>query len=127
MSDDVQNIKVAEICDTKPASTKNKITDVEVAQKMIQLRQSSISRSLDFNLSFRTVKFLLTQKKCYYTGIVFEDSGDNARSIDRVDSTKGYIEVNVVACTVGINSKKNNITITEIEQIYKGVKRKFKS
>lgn len=104
-----------------------KITDIEVAQKMMQLKQSATSRGLAFELTFRTVKFLLMQKKCYYTGVVFEETGDNARSIDRVDSDKGYIEGNVVACTVGINGKKNNLTIAEIEQIYKGVQKKIKA
>jgi len=104
-----------------------KITDIEVAQKMMQLKQSATSRSLEFELSFRTVKFLLTQKKCYYTGILFEDTGGNARSIDRVDSTKGYIEGNVVACTVDINGKKSNLSIQEVEQIFKGIQKKLKA
>ena len=101
-----------------------KVTDIEVAQKMMQLKQSATSRSLDFDLSFRTVRFLLAQKKCYYTGIPFEESGGSARSIDRVDPSKGYIEGNVVACTVDINGKKSNLTIQEIEQIFKGIQKK---
>ena len=103
-----------------------KITDIEVAQKMMQLKQSAMSRGLPFELSFRTVKFLLLQKKCFYTGLQFEETGDNSRSIDRIDSAKGYTEGNVVACTVGINGKKSNLSISEIEQIYSGVQKKLK-
>ena len=104
-----------------------KVTDIEVAQKMLQLKQSATSRSLDFDLSFRTVRFLLSQKKRYYTGIPFEESGGSSRSIDRVDPSKGYIEGNVVACTVDINGKKSNLTIQEVEQIFKGIQKKLKT
>jgi hypothetical protein len=69
---------------------------------------------------------LLLQKKCFYTGLPFEETGDNSRSIDRIDSAKGYIEGNVVACTVGINGKKSNLSISEIEQIYRGIQKKLK-
>lgn len=103
------------------------IKDIDVAQKMLQLNQSASSRKLGFDLSFRTVKFLLSQKKCYYTGIEFEETGPNSRSIDRIDSSLGYVEGNVVACTVDINGKKGALTIKEIESIYKGIQKKKKS
>jgi hypothetical protein len=103
-----------------------KIEDIDIAQKMMQLKQSAASRNLDFSLSFRTVKFLLTQKKCYYTGVVFEETGPNVRSIDRVDSSKGYLDGNVVACTVDINAKKSNLSVNEIEQLLKGIRKKLK-
>jgi hypothetical protein len=39
-------------------------------------------------------------------------------SFDRVDSNKGYIEGNVVSCTVDINGKKSNLTVDEIKSLY---------
>ena len=94
------------------------LTDLEVARKMIKIFQSAQDRKLHFDLSFKTVKTLLTYSSCYYTGKKFEEDGPYARSFDRIDSDKGYVEENVVACTIDINSKKNNLTFEEIELLY---------
>lgn len=97
----------------------SELTDLEVAKKMIKIFQSAQDRKLDFALSFKTVKTLLTYCSCYYTNKKFEEEGQNARSFDRIDSDKGYVEGNVVACTIDINSKKSNLTYEEIELLYK--------
>jgi len=86
---------------------------------MIKIFQSAVDRKLEFDLSFTTVKKLLQEPNCYYTGKKFEENGVYARSFDRVDSDLGYVEGNVVACTVDINSKKSNLTFEEIENLYK--------
>jgi hypothetical protein len=99
------------------------ISDIEVAKKMINLQQSAISRSIEFDLSFETVKSLLLRTHCFYTGIKFEDDGKLSFSVDRVDSKKGYIEGNVVACSIDINSKKSNLTIDEINLIYQKIQK----
>lgn len=98
------------------------IPDIEVAKKMINLQQSATSRNIEFDLSFETVKHLMTRTNCYYTGIKFEDEGKMALSVDRVDSRKGYVEGNVVACTVDINSKKSNLSHDEIKMLYEKIK-----
>ena len=100
-------------------TNKNLLSDLEVAKKMIKIFQSAVDRKLEFDLSFITVKKLLQEPKCYYTGKKFEENGVYARSFDRVDSDLGYVEGNVVACTVDINSKKSNLTFEEIETLYK--------
>ena len=46
-------------------------------------------------------------------------------SIDRVETTKGYVEGNVVACTVDINSKKTNLSIDEIFALADNIKKFF--
>lgn len=102
---------------------RGKITDLEVAKKMLNLKQSADSRNIKFDLSFLTLKGLMEQKKCFYTGRAFEGKGDLALSIDRIDNKIGYVDGNVVACTVEINRKKTDITIEEIEMIYKAIKK----
>jgi len=94
-----------------------KLPDIEVAKKMINLQQSATSRNIEFDLYFETVKHLMTRTHCYYSGVKFEEEGKLAFSVDRVDSKKGYIEGNVVACTVDMNSKKSNLTIEEISSL----------
>lgn len=96
----------------------DEVTDLEVARKMLKIHQSAQDRKLDFDLSFESVKKLLQYQTCYYTGKKFEDDGLMSRSFDRIDSTKGYVEGNVVACTVDINGKKSNLSLDEIECLY---------
>lgn len=100
--------------DNKPV-----ISDVEVAKKLVNIHSSAQSRNLEFNLTFEYVKKLLEYTTCYYTNVQFTEDGPNARSFDRVDNDKGYVLGNVVACTVDINGKKNNLSIDEIVCLYK--------
>jgi len=110
----------------KPRKRPNKVShkkiveqsDVEVAKKLLNIYQSAADRKLEFNLSFESVKTLLKFQTCYYTGRKFDNDGPYARSIDRIDSNKGYIEGNVVSCTVDINGKKSNLSDDEIELLY---------
>jgi hypothetical protein len=95
------------------------ISDVEVAKKLVNIHSSAQSRSLEFNLTFECVRKLLEYTTCFYTNVTFTEEGPNARSFDRVDNEKGYVVGNVVACTVDINGKKNNLSIDEIVCLYK--------
>ena len=67
---------------------------------------------------------MLEYKTCYYTNKPFTEDGPNARSFDRIDSDKGYIEGNVVACTIDINGKKSNLSFEEISCIYQKLVKK---
>ena len=104
---------------TEAQKDKQSVSDLEVAKKMLKIFQSAVDRKLEFNLNFESVKKLLSYTNCYYTNKRFEEEGNYARSFDRVDSSKGYVEGNVVACTVDINGKKSNLTPEEIECLYK--------
>lgn len=96
------------------------VTDYTIAKKLVQLKQSASHRGLDFNLSFVTVKRLLLVKTCFYTGVKF--STEIERSVDRVDSSLGYVEGNVVPCTIQINTKKANLSHSEIFMLAKKIK-----
>jgi hypothetical protein len=115
--------EVVVISEETTDGSKGKLTDLDVARKMLNLKQSADSRNIKFDLSFVTLKKLMEQKKCFYTGRLLENRGDYALSIDRIDNKLGYIEGNVVACTVEINRKKTDITLEEIEMIYKAIKK----
>lgn len=103
----------------KKEITKPIISDVEVAKKLVNIHSSAQSRNLEFNLTFEYVRKLLEYTTCYYTNVQFTEDGIFARSFDRVDNDKGYVVGNVVACTVDINGKKNNLSIDEIVCLYK--------
>ena len=103
----------------KKKDNKPSISDIEVAKKLVNIHSSAQNRNLEFNLTFECVKKLLEYTTCYYTNVQFTEEGPNARSFDRVDNEKGYVVGNVVACTVDINGKKNNLSIDEIVCLYK--------
>jgi hypothetical protein len=111
----------------KDATKVEVVTDLEVANKLIKLYQSAKDRQIDFDLTLNKVRQLLQVKSCYYTGIPFEEDGKYARSIDRVDSEQGYVDDNVVACTVDINGKKANLSNEEIEMLYTKLKQWHKN
>lgn len=102
-----------------------KPTDLELAKKLVQLNTSALSRGYEFNLDLKTVRKLLTQKKCYFTGIEFDTTvdGPNSRTIDRLDNSKGYVIGNVVACTKWFNGAKGSLTIDSVLLLYKGLKK----
>lgn len=95
--------------------------DIKVARKLLHLKSSAEKRGLEFNLSFTSVKNLLSSKKCFYTGVTFVDKEQHPLmlTIDRVDNNKGYIKGNVVACTKEFNEKKSGITMEDIKLLYK--------
>jgi len=95
------------------------IKDIDVAYKFIALKQSAKSRNIEFNLSLTSVKNLMKAKRCHYTR---KELSNNNRSIDRIDNSKGYVKGNVCACTVDINGRKGNLSIKEIECLYKRCK-----
>jgi hypothetical protein len=103
---------------TKIEKNVEDVSDLEVAKKMLKIYQSAQDRKLRFDLSFESVKKLLSHQTCFYTNRKFEEDGQFSRSFDRVDSAKGYVEGNVVACTIDINGKKSNLSMEEIECIY---------
>lgn len=90
-------------------------TDLQVARKLIQLSDSAKSRKLDFNLGLTDVKRLLSRKRCAYTGMVLTKAEPNQklkrsdRTIDRIDSTKGYVKGNVIAVSHLANQLKNHL------------------
>jgi hypothetical protein len=58
-------------------------------------------------------------------GTIHLQISTNIFSVDRVDPKKGYVEGNVVACTVEINSKKSNLSIDEIHNLSTQIKKFF--
>jgi hypothetical protein len=105
----------------KPFKYGGELRDIDVAKKLIHYENSANSRKLEFNLSFKTMKKIMNTKKCFFTGVPFTPTGIHQMSVDRVDASKGYIEGNVVPCTIDINNKKTNLTVAEILLIAKKI------
>jgi len=101
------------------------ITDLDVAYKMVQINRSAKKRNIKFGLSLSKVKALLKTKKCFYTGVEMNHIHEHMDQLtfDRVDNEKGYTDDNVVACSRTINMRKTDLKISEIEMMYKALKK----
>ena len=86
--------------------------DVMVCAKFLSLHSNAKARSKDFDLSIADVRKLLKTKRCAYTGEVLTKAkqsppNNSDRTIDRLDSDKGYVKGNVFAVSHYANSLKN--------------------
>jgi hypothetical protein len=84
-------------------------------------------RGLTFNLTQEHLMELWARQGgcCYYSGLSMTTDG-RARdpfglSLDRVDSTQGYIQGNVVLCCWGVNTAKQEFTLEEFLTLCRGV------
>lgn len=102
------------------------VTDIKLVKRFQSTMNSAKSRGLKFDMTLKELKRLMNLKTCYFTGVRFTDEGDNKMSLDRVDSNVGYIDGNVVACTIRINGLKDNLSFEEIEMMYNKLKERRK-
>lgn len=89
-------------------------------------KKGAKTRSIEFNVTIEYLwnQYLLQDKKCPYTGIVLNLSPKNSdtrtpenASLDRIDSSKGYIEGNVQWVLKRINSMKNDMSHNEFIEL----------
>lgn len=102
------------------------ITDSNIAKKLVMLEKSALDRGIEFNVSFKKLKQLMNSKKCFYTGALLTsiENDDNKFTIDRVDASKGYVDNNIVQCSLRFNRMKANLTIDDIKLIARKLKTK---
>jgi hypothetical protein len=80
------------------------MTDYQLASQYTQKAKKTEKRGIEFSLSLRTYRTLTQASECYYTGIPLTIWNF---SIDRIDSSVGYVESNVVSCSTEFNSWKS--------------------
>lgn len=103
------------------------MTDLEISQRMVRTAHSARSRDIEFNMSFEYMKELLNTKICFITGTLLQmedDSLDDYLTLERLDNSVGYTDDNVVACRSYINKKKGDLSVKEVEMIYKAMQKK---
>lgn len=122
-------------CISKVSARTNEITDKTEHRKRtktwiennpLQYRLSAAKarakrKQIDFTIDLPLLETLwqVQDKRCYYTGIEMEtcNAGNFSISIDRKDSSKGYIPSNVVLCTTISNLMKHTLTESEFKDI----------
>jgi len=85
--------------------------DIKIAKKYLSKIANAEKRNIKFSLPFSLFKKLVKQKHCEYSGVLMTQASEtNAlttdRTIERIDSSKGYIKGNVVAVCHGLNQLK---------------------
>lgn len=106
-----------------------RITDSKIVDYYVKKKQSCRNRKIPFNLSLTSIRNLLKADRCYYTGLTLME---DTFSIDRVDSSMGYVKGNVVACHRGFNTFKgqmenpnNNLSYRNIFQGFKKLEKRL--
>lgn len=100
-----------------------KVTDKEVVVKYASLSHSAESRGIEFNLSLKRIRQLLSTTRCAYSRIPF-DAYKNKRTIERIDSSKGYTDDNTIAVCGRANAAKADLTYKELRAIVQFMKKK---
>jgi hypothetical protein len=101
--------------------------DLFVAQKLQSKWDNARSRGIEFDMSFQAMKNILQAKHCHYTGVALTDPAGSYlvatdRTIDRVDSSKGYVKGNVVACCHAANKVKSEFEAAGLLGLKMGAK-----
>ena len=110
--------------DTKSCGCGNKFDKSRNYKGVGKLAQSKFShiqwgakkRGIEFEVTIEYVWDLYQKQngKCYYTNLEIElkprNNGNMTASLDRIDSTKGYVEGNVQWVHKDINKMKNNFS-----------------
>ncbi len=76
------------------------------------IRHNALKRGLEFNISIEYIweLFVLQNAQCAYTKLDLNFSPDKTASLDRIDSTKGYIHGNVQWVHKYINTMKQDFS-----------------
>lgn len=108
--------------------------------KRRKVKASARGRNIEFNLSKEFLYELYEKQKgaCYYTGkrmnlTIYSGIMPNRENIekfkdyltiDRLNSSKGYVKGNVVLCTLKVNTAKGSLNYDEFVQICNFVKQR---
>jgi hypothetical protein len=122
------------VCFNKEARFKQEMTKSELAtgkkyrlkykkekplETLLKVAKGNAKRRFkEFSLTIENLQNLWLKQKglCYYTNkpMLFEIGFSDSVSIDRINSSIGYIESNIALCKYKVNVMKNNATIEEL-------------
>ena len=88
------------------------MNDLRIARKFLTKATNASKAGVKFTLTFAQFKKLMMVKKCQYTGIVLTEPTSTHqiqtdRTIDRIDSSKGYEAGNVLTACYAVNQLKS--------------------
>jgi 3-polyprenyl-4-hydroxybenzoate decarboxylase len=97
-----------------------------LGKRIHHARARAHSKKMKFNINRRYIEQLWEEQGglCYYTGLPMTrtpDDRNNSVSLDRVDSTKGYVRGNIVLCRSAINFMKRHHGLNHFVELCKQV------
>ncbi len=99
--------------------------------RLLQAKSRAKSKKLPFEIDVEYLEELLEQQenKCFYSGIEMGIGrlAKYSASIDRIDSTKGYVKGNVAFVIAAVNTMKSDLSEKEFLSIVKAIYKKQKS
>lgn len=104
-------------CDRKQRIEKNRQNPAKYLCN--SAKGNAKAKNLEFDI---TPEDIIVPDVCPVLGIpiqVLSEDREASASIDRIDSTKGYVKGNVVVISAKANRLKNNATVEELEAILK--------
>jgi hypothetical protein len=82
-------------------------------------KSRAVVKNIEFNLDLEDI---VIPDKCPVLNVPFDTSNDYCPSIDRVDSTKGYVKGNIQVISNKANRMKSNATTEELHMFAEWVK-----
>ena len=96
------------------------VYNVNLKRLLQHLKQSAKRRGLDFNLTESYLENLSFPITCPILHVPLEygkrEYSEFKPSIDRIDSTKGYVKGNIQILSIKANRAKNNLSKEELEK-----------
>lgn len=103
--------------------------DLYVADKLRRKADNARERGIAFEMTFQSMKNILSAKRCFYTGLPLTRTRHSSfpirasdLTIDRIDASKGYVKGNVVACSHAANQLKAQVEGVGIAGFQAGIR-----
>jgi len=97
------------------------VKDNPIQYRFVSAKNRAKYKGLEFNITLEEIEKMWDAQdgKCFYTGEPMSTCGESSTtlSLDRVDSTLGYIEGNVVLCQWRVNKMKQNMSYKEFVEL----------
>jgi hypothetical protein len=108
-------------CNGKKERTRYLSQDITWKKKCYDLRNSAVKRSIPFGLTEDYLRYLFEKQEglCAYTGVRLDLStgrglAPDCVSVDRFDTSIGYVVGNALLCSSRSNTIKHNQTLNEL-------------
>ncbi len=102
-----------------------------INKKLHPARIKCQKRGMTFKIDQKFILDLFKKQdgKCFYTGetLSYKPNTENFFSIDRLDSSKGYIDGNIVLCVSDVNYMKTDLELDRFIKLCHLISNKFKS
>lgn len=97
--------------------------------RLLSARSRAKKKGIEVKLSVKFLKQLFEDQKglCYYSGLPMEMTKVSrySMSIDRMDSTKGYTEDNIVLVASIVNTMKNDLPIKDFIDVVNSIAMRY--